>query len=135
MQAESRRVLARARRASAAGQGERERPDSPSREPPIGPSGLAAAALVLISVGGYFYHREKLAAIAAEHLRLVVTGPSTIQAGVDTEYLVSTTAIDGQPLPAKVEVCAVDARRQAAEGVQARRPTSMAACRLPFPPI
>jgi alpha-2-macroglobulin-like protein len=66
--------------------------------------GLAAAALVLISVGGYFYHREKLVAIAAEHLRLVVTGPSTIQTGIDTEYLVSTTAIDSQPLPAKVEV-------------------------------
>jgi uncharacterized protein YfaS (alpha-2-macroglobulin family) len=66
--------------------------------------GLAAAALVLISVGGYFYHREKLVAIAAEHLRLVVTGPSTIQTGINTEYLVSTTAIDSQPLPAKVEV-------------------------------
>jgi alpha-2-macroglobulin-like protein len=66
--------------------------------------GLAAAALVLISVGGYFYHREKLAAIAAEHLRLVVTGPARIQAGIKSEYLVSTTDINGQPLPAKVEV-------------------------------
>ena len=62
--------------------------------------GLAAAALVLISVGGYFYHREKLAAIAAEHLRLVVTGPSTIQAGVATEYLVSTTD-DQRPAAAR----------------------------------
>jgi len=30
--------------------------------------GLAAAALVLISVGGYFYHYQKLAAIAAKQL-------------------------------------------------------------------
>ena len=58
---------------------------------------------MLVSVGGWFIHREKLAALAAEHLRLVVTGPSTIQAGIGTEYLVSTTAINGQPLPAKVE--------------------------------
>jgi alpha-2-macroglobulin-like protein len=66
--------------------------------------GLAAAVLVLISVGGYFYHREKLAAIAAKHLRLVVTGPSTIHAGFPSEYLVTTTDVDNQPLPAKVEV-------------------------------
>ncbi len=66
--------------------------------------GLAAAVLVLISVGGYVYHRQKLAAIAVKHLRLVVTGPSTIQAGVPTEYLVSTSDINNEPLPAKVEV-------------------------------
>ena len=59
--------------------------------------GLAAAALVLISVGGYFYHREQLAAIAADHLRLIVTGPSSLLSGVAADYVVSTTAIGGQP--------------------------------------
>ena len=49
--------------------------------------GVAAAALVLISVGGYFYHREQLSAIAADHLRLIVTGPSCLQAGVAAEYM------------------------------------------------
>ena len=66
--------------------------------------GLAAALLVLISVGGYVYHHQKLAAIAVKHLRLVVTGPSTIEAGVPAEYLVTTTDVNNQPLPAKVEV-------------------------------
>jgi hypothetical protein len=66
--------------------------------------GIAAAVLVLISVGGYWYHREQLAAIAAEHLRLIVTGPSVLQAGTDAAYIVSTTAISSQPLPAQIEV-------------------------------
>ena len=66
--------------------------------------GVAAAVLVLISVGGYFYHRERLSAIAADHLRLIVTGPSYLQAGVAAEYMVSTTAISGQPLSAQIEV-------------------------------
>jgi uncharacterized protein YfaS (alpha-2-macroglobulin family) len=66
--------------------------------------GLAAALLVLISVGGYVYHHQKLAAIAVKHLRLVVTGPSTIEAGVPAEYLVTTTDVNNEPLPAKVEV-------------------------------
>ena len=66
--------------------------------------GLSAAALVLISVSGYFYHREQLSAIAAEHLRLIVTGPSSLRTGVGTEYWVSTTAINGQPLPAELDV-------------------------------
>ena len=66
--------------------------------------GIAAAVLVLISAGGYFYHREQLSAIAADHLRLIVTGPASIQPGVGAEYMVSTTAINGQPLPAQVEV-------------------------------
>jgi len=60
--------------------------------------------LVALSVGGYFYHREQLAAIAAEHLRLVVTGPSSLQAGVAAEFSISVTAISGQPLAAQIEV-------------------------------
>jgi len=65
--------------------------------------GIAAAILVLISVGGYFYHREQLAAIATEHLRLVVTGPSSLRAGVAAEYLVSTRTIRGEAIPAQIE--------------------------------
>ena len=65
--------------------------------------GLAAAALVLISVGDYFYHRDRLAAIAAEHLRLIVAGPSSLFSGVAAEYIVSTTTIGGEPLPAEIE--------------------------------
>jgi len=49
-----------------------------------------------------------LTAIAAEHLRLIVTGPSSLQAGVAAEYLVSATAIDGRPLPAQIEATLSD---------------------------
>lgn len=66
--------------------------------------GVAAAVLVLTSVGGYFYHREQLSAIAADHLRLIVTGPSTLQNGAAAEFMVSTTTISGQPVPAQIEV-------------------------------
>ncbi len=66
--------------------------------------GIAAALLVLTSVGGYFYHRQRLLSVAAEHLRLLLSGPSVLETGLAAEYLVSTTAIDGQPLPAQVEV-------------------------------
>ncbi len=62
------------------------------------------ALLLLISVGGYFYHRQRLWGVAAEHLRMLMSGPSILEAGVAAEYLVSTTAIDGQPLAAQVEV-------------------------------
>ncbi|MEN6557247.1 MAG: MG2 domain-containing protein [Thermoguttaceae bacterium] len=70
--------------------------------------GLAAALLVLISAGGYFYHRNQLLAIVAEHVRLVVTGPDTLHAGVAAEYLVSVTAVDGQPLSAQIEAVLSD---------------------------
>lgn len=75
--------------------------------------GVISAVLVLISVGGYFYHREQLSVIAAEHLRLIVTGPAAIQAGVDAIYTVSTTAISGQPLSAQIEadIVAPDGQR------------------------
>ena len=75
--------------------------------------GIVAGILVAISIGGYFYHRGHLAAIAGEHLRLIVTGPSSLQAGVGAEYTVSTTAINGQPLPSQVEVALLgpDGRR------------------------
>ncbi|MEN6405852.1 MAG: MG2 domain-containing protein, partial [Thermoguttaceae bacterium] len=71
--------------------------------------GVAAALLVLVSAGGYFYHRNQLLAIAAEHVRLIVTGPDALHAGVPAEYLVSVTAVNGQPLPAQVEAVLSDA--------------------------
>ncbi len=65
--------------------------------------GLAAAVLLMVSLGGYFYHREQLRELAAEHVRLQVTGPASLQAGVPTVYTVSTTAITGDPMPAEVQ--------------------------------
>ena len=66
--------------------------------------GITTALLLLISMGGHFYHRQRLWGVAAEHLRLLLSGPSILEAGVAAEYLVSTTAIDGQPLAVPVEV-------------------------------
>ena len=66
--------------------------------------GLGRVPLVLISVAGYFYCRGQLAAIGAEHLRLIVTGPSRLQAGAAATYTVSTRSISGGPLPAEIEV-------------------------------
>ena len=66
--------------------------------------GLAAVVLVMVSAGGYLYHRHQMAAIAAAHLRLIVSGPSTLQSGVESQFTVSTTEITGDPLPAQVEM-------------------------------
>jgi|GEM_PF-6423645 len=66
-------------------------------------AGLALLLLAL-SLGGYFYHREQLAEIAAEHLRLIVAGPTHLQAGGDNHYSVHTTLVTGEPVPARVEL-------------------------------
>lgn len=66
--------------------------------------GLAAAVLLMLSVGSYWWHRQKLDEIAAEHLRVVVTGPATLHAGVAARYTVGTSAITGDPMPAEIEL-------------------------------
>ena len=66
--------------------------------------GLAAALLVMVTAGGYFFHRHQVAAIAAEHLRLIVSGPSTLENGVEAKFAVRTTEITGDPASAQVEV-------------------------------
>lgn len=65
--------------------------------------GIAAAALLVISLSGYFYHRGHLADIAADHLRLRVVGPSQLYRGVGNRYTVTTTSVTGSPLSALVE--------------------------------
>jgi len=64
--------------------------------------GAAAAVLMIVSMFGWFYHRSQLADIAAGHLRLRVTGPAEIQAGVENEYLVTSASITGKPVEAQV---------------------------------
>ena len=65
--------------------------------------GLAAGILLVISVGGYFYQSGQLADIAAEHLRLRVTGPSRLQGGVPYRYTINTATVTGNPLAAQIE--------------------------------
>lgn len=57
----------------------------------------------MMSTGGYLYHRGQLAEIAAEHLRLLVTGPARLSANVAQGFTVRTTTVTGQPLPGQIE--------------------------------
>ena len=65
--------------------------------------GVAAAVLLLTSLGGWLYHRAQLADLAADHLRLRVTGPARLRAGMATDYEVTTTSVTGQPIQAQVD--------------------------------
>jgi alpha-2-macroglobulin-like protein len=66
--------------------------------------GLASFALVTISIAGYFYHQFQMTAIAAEHLRLMVIGPSILQSGVAAQFDITTTEVTGMPVSIPVEV-------------------------------
>ena len=59
--------------------------------------------LLLIALGGWLYHRTQLADIAADHLRLQVTGPARLRSGMTNEYSGTTTSVAGNPIPAQVE--------------------------------
>ena len=67
---------------------------------------LTAAVLLLLvpSVGSYWWYKEELDRIVGGHLRVMVTGPATLPAGVAARYAVSTTAITGVPVPAEIEL-------------------------------
>ena len=45
-----------------------------------------------------------MAAIAADHLRLMVIGPSTLQSGVAAQFDITTTEVTGAPVSIPVEV-------------------------------
>ena len=64
--------------------------------------GVAAGVFVTIALGGYFYQRGQLADIAAEHLRLMVTGPARLCPGMPGTYVVRTTTVTGRPVPAQI---------------------------------
>ena len=64
---------------------------------------LVALLLVAVSLGGFFYLRRELAEIAAEHLRLRVSGPAKIQPGVANQFRVFTSSVTGGRLPAQVQ--------------------------------
>lgn len=64
---------------------------------------LAALALIGISLGSFLYHRRQLNIIAAEHVRMVVTGPGYLQAGAIGVFNLATTTVTGEPWPAQIE--------------------------------
>ncbi len=63
---------------------------------------LVAVMFVLMAASGYFYRQQKVAE-RGEHLRLMVTGPSSMRVGVAAEYAITTTSMSGAPLPAQIE--------------------------------
>jgi len=64
---------------------------------------VAASLLFLLSVGSYVYRQTELASAVDGHVRLVVTGPARLQANVENQYMISTRATSGAPLPCPVE--------------------------------
>ncbi len=64
---------------------------------------IGAVIFSLIATGGYLYHRGQLAEIAAEHLRLMVTGPARLATDIVQHYTVRTTTVTGEALPAQIE--------------------------------
>lgn len=63
---------------------------------------IAASLLLAVSVLGWTRSRSHLAGGDSDSLRLLVTGPSQIQASVDNRYSVTTTTAAGRPVSANV---------------------------------
>ncbi|HJT32863.1 MAG TPA: MG2 domain-containing protein [Pirellulales bacterium] len=63
---------------------------------------LAAAVLLAVSVGGYWYEQSG-DSVADNFLRLVVSGPAVPRAGAENRYSVTTSSPNGRPVAAKVE--------------------------------
>jgi len=64
---------------------------------------VTAGVLLCVSLSGWLYHRAQLADIAADHLRLQITGPAKLQAGIDNAYSLTTTSVTGKPVSAQIE--------------------------------
>jgi hypothetical protein len=81
------------------------------KRPPILPwtraanwgAAVAAVALLLVAVAGYWYHRGQLADISAEHLRLTVIGPARLRPDVAGHYEVVTSTVTDKPASAQIE--------------------------------
>jgi hypothetical protein len=65
---------------------------------------LMALLLLAVSLGGFFYLRRELAEIAAEHLRLRVSGPAKLQPAVANQFRIFTSSVTGGRLPAQVQL-------------------------------
>ena len=64
---------------------------------------IAAAVLVAVSGGGYLYQQTQERDLSANHLRLLVTGPTELQAGLTNYFTVNTTTVTGVKLPVQLE--------------------------------
>jgi hypothetical protein len=69
--------------------------------------GLAAALLAIVSLAGYGYHRQQLAQLASQQLRLFVAGPPRLEGGAPAQFTVVSTGVTGEPVPAQIELTIV----------------------------
>jgi hypothetical protein len=100
--------LRRAQRAVSAPEAARGRPvrgrSSPWARGANWAVSIAATVLLAFSLGGYFYHHQELADLAANHIRLLVTGPSRLQPGMPNTYAIAATSVTGAPIATKIQL-------------------------------
>mgnify|MGYP005834017745 CR=1 FL=1 len=66
--------------------------------------GIAASVLLLLALGGYWYHRTQLGDMAAGPVRVLLAGPPWLEAGHAPRFSLLTTSLAGQPVSAHVEL-------------------------------
>jgi hypothetical protein len=60
--------------------------------------GIAAAVMLVFSLGGYQVHRTQVARLDREYPRVVVAGPSELTPNVSNRFVVKASTVAGEPL-------------------------------------
>lgn len=66
--------------------------------------GIAATTLLLLALGGYWYHRAQLGDMEAGPVRVLLAGPLWLETGQAPRFSLLTTSLAGQPVSAHVEL-------------------------------
>ncbi|MDZ4782773.1 MAG: MG2 domain-containing protein, partial [Planctomycetia bacterium] len=75
--------------------------------------GLAAAVMLLLSLGGFQFHRTRLARLDRELPRVVVAGPARLTPGATNRFTVAASTVAGDPLAVNMVYALYDVDRQA----------------------
>ncbi len=81
--------------------------------------GLAAGVMLILSLGGFQFHRTRLARLDRELPRVVIAGPSRLTPGVANRFSVTASTVSGQPLAMNMLYSLYDVDRQ--QSVQLHR--------------
>ncbi len=81
--------------------------------------GLAAGVMLILSLGGFQFHRSRLARLDRELPRVVIAGPSRLTPGVANRFSVTAATVSGQPLAMNMLYSLYDVDRQ--QSVQLHR--------------
>lgn len=74
--------------------------------------GLAAGVMLVLSLGGFQFHRTRLARLDRELPRVVIAGPARLTPGVSNRFTVTASTVSGQPLAMNMLSSLYDADRQ-----------------------